>query len=190
MPTRCLASRISFLTVLDLWPFLWRNRPKISPQELTWVKSVLSYGGDFASGLVGAPERMMTGAIPAAPDWKTTSGGTFKGFTEPELRYDLSIQNSLPPRNPHFWFFLQKKVTNFSLTCWDHVACFFWVSTPKKVSSSWEVFRVCYIVGCADVRRRTVQTFARQPEITWVMSKTRTPIRLDRLASKTLRAPS
>ena len=108
MPTRCLASRISFLTVLDLWPFLWCNRPKISPQELTWVKSVLSYGGDFASGLVGAPKRMMTGANPAAPDWKTTSGGTFKGFTEPELRYDLSIQNSLPPRNPHFWFFCKK----------------------------------------------------------------------------------
>ena len=38
------------------------------PQEPTWVKSVLSYGGDFASGLVSAPERMMTGAIPAAPD--------------------------------------------------------------------------------------------------------------------------
>ena len=55
----------------------------------------------------------------------------------------------------------------------------------KTSSSSSEVFCVCYIVGCADVRRRTVQTFGRQPEITWVMSKTRTPIRLARLASKT-----
>ena len=65
----------------------------------------------------------------------------------------------------------------------------------KRSSSSSEVFRVCksislaHIVGCADVRRRTVQTFGRQPEITWVMSKTRTPIRLARLASKTLKVP-
>ena len=38
------------------------------PQEPTWVKSVLSFVGDFASGMVGAPVWMMTGAFSAAPD--------------------------------------------------------------------------------------------------------------------------
>ena len=86
-----------------------------------------------------------------------------------------------------FWwnsFFLVRHSDSWKLRYVTHRSD--WLKTS---SSSSEVFRVCYIVGCADVRRRTVQTFGRQPEITWVMSKTQTPIRLARLASKTLRVP-
>ena len=39
----------------------------------TWEKSVLSFVGDFASGMVGTPVWMMTGAISAAPDWTVST---------------------------------------------------------------------------------------------------------------------
>ena len=147
MSIRCLASRISYLTVLDLWVFFVTKLTKNFPSRANLGKIDSQLWWWLCIRVGWCPWKDDDWCYSRRSRLKNNQRRDVQGLYRARTPIRLVHSKQSPAAESAFSIFLQKKVTNFSLTCWDQVACLFSGLKSKK-----SFFYVTSVTRPTDVR--------------------------------------